>query len=86
MSCSFNRQNGITITEAFPKILDKSNHTPNKIWIDKGGEFYNRSMKSWLIDNDTKLYSTYNEGKYVAPEKFIRILKYTFYKYTNIRL
>ena len=43
-------------------------------------------MKSWLIDNDTKLYSTHNEGKYVAPERFIRILKYTFYKYTNIRL
>ena len=20
---------------------------PNKIWVDKGNEFYNRSMKSW---------------------------------------
>ena len=29
------------------KILDGSNRKPNKIWVDKGSEFYNRSMKSW---------------------------------------
>ena len=28
--------------------LMKSNRKPNKIWVDKGGEFCNRSMKSWL--------------------------------------
>ena len=37
---------GITITNAFPKILDKSNRKPNKIWVDKSSEFYNRPMKS----------------------------------------
>ena len=30
------------------KILDESNHKPNKTWVDKGKKFYNRSMKSWL--------------------------------------
>ena len=39
---------GITITNAFQKILDESNRKPSKIWIDKGSEFYNRSMKSWF--------------------------------------
>ena len=39
---------GITITNVFQKFLDKSNHKLNKIWVDKGSEFYNRSMKSWL--------------------------------------
>ena len=39
---------GITITNAFQKILDESKRKPNKIWVDKGSEFYNRSMKSWL--------------------------------------
>ena len=39
---------GITITNTFQKILDESNRKPNKIWIDKGIEFYNRSMKSFL--------------------------------------
>ena len=36
----------ITITNAFQKILDESNHRQDKIWIDKGSEFYNRSMNA----------------------------------------
>ena len=39
---------GITITNAFPKILKESNGKPNRIWADKEIEFYNRSMKSLL--------------------------------------
>ena len=39
---------GITITNAFQKVLEESNRKPNKIWVDKGSEFYSRSMKSWL--------------------------------------
>ena len=39
---------GITITNAFQKVLDESNCTPKKIWVDKGSEFYNRSMKLLL--------------------------------------
>ena len=38
----------ITITNAIQKILDKSNRKPNKILVDKGSEFYNRSVNSWL--------------------------------------
>ena len=38
----------ITITNAFQKILKESNRKPEKIWVTKGSEFYNRSMKSWL--------------------------------------
>ena len=36
---------GITITNAFQKVLDESNRKRNKTWIDNGSEFYNRSMK-----------------------------------------
>ena len=39
---------GITITNAFQKILDESNRKSNQIWVDKDSEFYNRSMKSFL--------------------------------------
>ena len=38
----------VSIVNAFQSILKKSNRKPNKIWVDKGSEFYNRSMKSWL--------------------------------------
>ena len=37
----------IIITNAFQNNLDVSNHNSNKIWVDKGCEFYNRSMKSF---------------------------------------
>ena len=30
---------GITIVNAFQKILDSSNRKPNKIWVDRGYEF-----------------------------------------------
>ena len=45
-------KNRITITNGFQKILDKSNRKPKKIWVDKGIEFYNRSLKSWLEKYD----------------------------------
>ena len=32
---------GIITTNAFQKILNGSNRRPNKIWLDKGSEFYN---------------------------------------------
>ena len=43
---------GTAITNAFQKFLNDSRKKTNKIWVDKGSEFYNRSRKSWLQDND----------------------------------
>ena len=45
----------ITITNAFKKIFKKSNRKPNKRWVDKGSEFYNISIKSWLGKNDIEM-------------------------------
>ena len=36
---------GIGIVNAFQKYLDDLKRKPNKIWVDKGSEFYNRSVK-----------------------------------------
>ena len=63
------------ITNAFKKIFDESNRKPNKIWVDRDSEFYNRLMKSWLQKNDIEMYSTHNEGKYVVAERFIKTFK-----------
>ena len=71
MGFSFNRQKGIT----FQKILNESGHEQNKIWLDKGSEFYNRSIKPWLKDDGTKMYSTHNKGKSIVAERFITTLK-----------
>ena len=71
----------ISIVNAFQKILKESNRKPNKIWVDKGSEFYNNSFKKWLKDNDIEMYSANNEGKYVVAERFIRTLKTKIYKH-----
>ena len=54
---------------------------PNKIWVDKGSEFYNASFKKWLQDNDIVMYSTHNEVQSVVAERFIRTLKSKIYKH-----
>ena len=72
---------GISIVNAFNKIIKQSERKPNKIWVDQGGEFYNNVFEKWLSDNDINMYSTYNEGKSVVAERFIRTLKNKLYKH-----
>ena len=69
---------GITITKAFQNVLGESGRKPNKIWVDKGGEFYNRSMKPWLEDNGIEMYSKNTEEKSVVAKRFIKTLKKKF--------
>ena len=71
---------GISIVNASNKIIKQSERKPNKIWVDQGGELYNHVFKKWLSDNDIIMYSTYNEGKSVVAERFIRTLKNKLHK------
>ena len=61
----------------FKEILDKSNHKLIKMWVDI------QAVNSWLMDNDTEMYLTHNEGKSVAAERFFRTLKNKTDKYTT---
>ena len=72
---------GISIVNAYDKIIKQSNRKPNKIWVDQEGEFYNNFFERWLSDNDINMYSTYNEGKSVVAERFIRTLKNKLFKH-----
>ena len=72
---------GISIVNVFNKIIKQSNRKPNKIWVYQGSEFYNHNCKKWLSDNDIIMYSTFNEGKSVVAERFIRTLKNKLYKH-----
>ena len=53
----------------------------NKIWVDKGREFYIRLMESWLQGNEIEMYATHNEEKLVATKRFNRTLRKKIYKY-----
>ena len=51
------------------------------MWVDQGGKFYNHVFKKWLSDNDIIMYSTYNGGRSVVAERFIRTSKNELYKH-----
>ena len=65
---------GTSIVNAFKKIISKR-RKPNKIWVDQGREFCNQSFKDFLKISNIEMYSTYNEGKSVVAERFIKTSK-----------
>ena len=71
---------GTSIVNGFQKIISEG-RKPNKIWVDQGSEFYNNSFKDSLKINNIEMYSTYNKGKSVVAERFIRTLKNKIFKH-----
>ena len=62
---------GSSIVNAFKKIISgkseaesKKRRKPNKIWVDQGSEFYNKSFKDFLKIIIIEMYSTHNEEKF----------------------
>ena len=76
---------GCSITTAFADIIKTYKRKPEYLWVDKGSEFYNKTFKEWLLQNDIVLYSTFNEGKAVVIERFNRTLKSRMYKQFTIQ-
>ena len=70
---------GTSIVNAFKKIISEG-RKPNKIWVDQGSEFYNKSFTDFLKINNIEMYSTFHEGKSVIAERFIGTLKNKIYK------
>ena len=65
---------GVSIVNGSQKIISEGRET-NKIWVDQSSEFDNNSFKDFLKINNIEMYSTYNEGKSVVTERFIRTPK-----------
>ena len=78
---SLKNKKGTTIVNVFQSILNNSKRKPHKIWLDQGSEFYNKSFRKWSKDNNIEMYSTYNEGKSVVAERFIRTSENKIYKH-----
>ena len=70
----------ISIVNTFQKIISEGRKL-NKIWVDQDSEFYNNAFKDFLKINNIEMYSTYNEGKSVVAERFIRTLKNKIFKH-----
>ena len=54
---------GETVLNAFIKIVNESNHKPNKLWVDQGRKFYNKLMQECLDNHDILMYSTNNKKR-----------------------
>ena len=68
-----------SIVNAFKKTISEG-HKPNEIWVDQGSEFYSKSFTDFLKLKNIDMYWTFNEGKSVIAEIFIRTLRI---KYTS---
>ena len=73
-------KSGLSITNGF-KLVSGENpqggsqpRKPEKLWVDRGSEFYNKTFKSLLKEYGTKIYSTYSDLKAVFIERFNRTL------------
>ena len=74
------RKDAITTKNSLEKIMKVSKRQPNKLWVDRGKEFYNKHVQSLPFE----IYSTYNDGKAVVIERFNRTFKkYMFKKMTE---
>ena len=73
-------KSGLSITNAFKIVLGESpqggseSRKREKSWVDRGSEFYNKTIKSLLKEYETKPYSTYSDLKTVFIERFNRTL------------
>ena len=74
-------KSGLSITNGFIIVSSESpqggsespqggfeDRKPEKLWVDRGSEFYNKTFKSLLKEYKTKLYSTYSDLKAVFIE------------------
>jgi len=68
---------GKSVADTFKEIFKKSKRKPEKLWTDKGREFYNKHVKELGVE----LYSTENEEKSSVVEHSNRTMKEKMFKY-----
>lgn len=66
---------GVEVARAFNKIFKE--RKPEKLWVDKGKEFYNKNVRVLRVE----LYSTENEEKSCVVERWNRTMKEKMFKY-----
>ena len=54
-------------------------------WVDQDSEFYNNYLKDFFKIINIEIYSTYNDGKSVVAERFIRTLKNKVFKHMTAK-
>ena len=72
---------GEEIVQAFKRILKRSGRKPKRLQTDKGKEFLNTKVQSFLRENGIQLFTTESDKKASIVERFNRTMKGRMYKY-----
>ena len=67
-------KSGKSTTTAFKKLIETIKRKPEKVWSDRGKEFYNKTFLDFLKQNEIQIYSTHSDLKAVFVERFNRTL------------
>ena len=67
-------KSGKSTTTAFKSLIEKAKRKPDKIWSDRGKEFYNKTFLDFLKEQNIHIYSTHSDLKAVFVERFNRTL------------
>jgi len=71
---------GTEVVKAFSKLWMKEK-PPQKLWIDKGLEYWNADMKRLAKKKHVAMYTTENEEKSTIVERWNRTIKRIMFKY-----
>ena len=67
-------KSGKSTTTALKSLIEKTKRKPDKIWSDRGKEFYNKTFLDFIKQNEIQIYSTNSDLKAVFVERFNRTL------------
>ena len=72
---------GAAVSAAFQEVFKTAGRVPSKLWVDKGREFYNKTLQDLLNKKGISIYSTENEEKSSVVERWNRTIKRYMWKY-----
>ena len=67
-------KSGKSTTTALKSLIEKAKRKPDKIWSDRGKEFYNKTFLYFPKQNEIQIDSTNSNLKAVFVERFNRTL------------
>ena len=67
-------KSGKSTTTALKSLIEKAKRKPDKIWSDRGKEFYNKTFLDFLKQIEIQIYSMNSDLKAVFVERFNRTL------------
>ena len=82
---SIKKKNAEVLRNVIKEVLESNDFKgASRLFVDRGGEFYNRMVEAYCRDNNIKIYSVFSyDVKSAIAERVIQTLKRKIYKYLS---